>query len=240
MFAEYLFSGVATIQVLLTIGLVPALVAVTIAQERERRTLDSLLATRLTSAEIVALSRRKRAVVIVTLIIIVLGITMIVWHERGERSLRDALAETDRLFPAWRLDDSGGRNLEAARQRVPDQKNSALLVSAAAELLPPSRRSAGTGASQRKQKQLGSAWISSRSRLEPPNLADRVSASAHAQDKLPEQRAAKNKQSFRICGEHRRVRGRAGRGTRPPPARAASTPTQSGRRFHSLRHSCLA
>lgn len=34
LFAEYVFSGVATIQVVLTIGLVPALVAVTIAQER--------------------------------------------------------------------------------------------------------------------------------------------------------------------------------------------------------------
>ncbi len=53
LFAEYVFSGVATIQVVLTIGLVPALVAVTIAQERERRTLESLLATRLSSAEIV-------------------------------------------------------------------------------------------------------------------------------------------------------------------------------------------
>ncbi len=93
--------------------------------------------------------RRKRAVLIVGLIIIALGITKIVWLERRERSLRDALAETDRLFPAWRLDD-----LEAARQRVPDQKNSALLVSAAAQLLPPSWRSAGTGPSQGEQKQL--------------------------------------------------------------------------------------
>jgi ABC-type transport system involved in multi-copper enzyme maturation permease subunit len=93
--------------------------------------------------------RGRRAVVTVVLVIIVLGITMVVWLERGERPLRDALAETDRLFPAWRLDD-----LEAARQRVPDQKNSAVLVSAAAELLPPSWRSAGTGPSQGEQNQL--------------------------------------------------------------------------------------
>src|SRR5580658_4753386 len=53
LFAQYVFSAVLTIQVMLTIGLVPALVAGAIAQERERRTLDSLLATRLTSAEIV-------------------------------------------------------------------------------------------------------------------------------------------------------------------------------------------
>jgi ABC-type transport system involved in multi-copper enzyme maturation permease subunit len=53
LFAQFVFASVAGIQVALTLWLVPALVAGSIAQERERRTLDSLLTTRLSSAEIV-------------------------------------------------------------------------------------------------------------------------------------------------------------------------------------------
>ena len=52
-FAQYLFGAVAATQIVLTMGLVPAFVAGAIALERERRTLDSLLTTRLSSAEIV-------------------------------------------------------------------------------------------------------------------------------------------------------------------------------------------
>ena len=127
-------------------------------------------------------SRRKRAVVIVVLIIIVLGITMVVWLERGERSLRDALAETDRLFPAWRLDD-----LEAARQRVPDQKNSALLVSSAAQLLPPSWRSAKTGPSRGEQKQLELiASVSPERQLSPASLRSLSAAVEQAGPALAE------------------------------------------------------
>lgn len=53
LFAQFVFAAVTAIQVVLTFWLVPALVAGSIAQERERRTLDSLLTTRLSSAEIV-------------------------------------------------------------------------------------------------------------------------------------------------------------------------------------------
>ena len=52
-FAQYLFGVVAATQFVLTMWLVPVLVAGAIALERERRTLDSLLTTRLSSAEIV-------------------------------------------------------------------------------------------------------------------------------------------------------------------------------------------
>jgi ABC-type Na+ efflux pump permease subunit len=52
-FAQYLFGAVAATQIVLTMWLVPALVAGAIVLERERRTLDSLLTTRLSSAEIV-------------------------------------------------------------------------------------------------------------------------------------------------------------------------------------------
>jgi ABC-type transport system involved in multi-copper enzyme maturation permease subunit len=52
-YAQYVFAVLASIQVVLTIGLVPALLAGAIAQERERRTLEGLLTTRLSSAEIV-------------------------------------------------------------------------------------------------------------------------------------------------------------------------------------------
>ena len=51
--AEYVFAAIAGIQVVLTVGLVPTLLAGAIAQERERRTLDGLLTTHLSSAQIV-------------------------------------------------------------------------------------------------------------------------------------------------------------------------------------------
>ena len=51
--AQYLFGVVAATQFVLTMWLVPVLVAGSIALERERRTLDSLLTTRLSSAEII-------------------------------------------------------------------------------------------------------------------------------------------------------------------------------------------
>ena len=63
--------------------------------------------------------------------------------------LRRALAETDRLYPAWRLDE-----LEAARERVPDAKNAALRVSAAAHLLPSAWQRNGNARSQVERDQL--------------------------------------------------------------------------------------
>ncbi len=52
-FSEFLFVNVIFAQIVLTIWLVPACVAVVVAEEKERRTLTHLAMTRLTSAEIV-------------------------------------------------------------------------------------------------------------------------------------------------------------------------------------------
>jgi ABC-type transport system involved in multi-copper enzyme maturation permease subunit len=51
--SESVFANIVLAQILLTIFIVPACVAVAIAEEKERRTLTDLLTTRLTSAEIV-------------------------------------------------------------------------------------------------------------------------------------------------------------------------------------------
>ena len=51
------------------------------------------------------------------------------WRE--QRALHAVLAETDRRYPGWRLDE-----LEAAQRKVSDPVNGALRVSAAARLLP--------------------------------------------------------------------------------------------------------
>ena len=53
-FSEDIFGAAVTTQLLLSIWVVPGLVAPAIAEERERRTLSALLASRLSSAEIVA------------------------------------------------------------------------------------------------------------------------------------------------------------------------------------------
>jgi hypothetical protein len=49
----------------------------------------------------------------------------------GDRRVRDALAETDRLDPGWRLED-----IEAARDVIPDGENSVLTVLAAKGKMP--------------------------------------------------------------------------------------------------------
>ncbi len=81
---------------------------------------------------------RKRPALVSVSILAVLSIGVVIWSEHAARSLREALAETDRLYPAWRLDD-----LEAARERVPDARNAALRVTAAGHLLPWSWRNSG-------------------------------------------------------------------------------------------------
>jgi hypothetical protein len=50
----------------------------------------------------------------------------------ADRQLREAAAEADRLDPHWRFDE-----LEAARAAVPDERNAALVVLEANQLLPP-------------------------------------------------------------------------------------------------------
>ena len=73
---------------------------------------------------------RRRKTVAVASIILLLGVSQIS-SLRSAILLRKALAETDRLFPGWRLDE-----LEAARSECPDAENAALRVSAAAHVLP--------------------------------------------------------------------------------------------------------
>lgn len=54
------------------------------------------------------------------------------WHHREvTKKLQETLAEMDRTEPGWRLKD-----IEAAREPVPEDENSARVVVAAAELLP--------------------------------------------------------------------------------------------------------
>jgi hypothetical protein len=81
--------------------------------------------------------RRKALAVLAILVVAVIFQT--ITSLRSAISLRYAIAETDRLFPGWRLDD-----LEAARQRVPDVSNAALRVSGAAHLLPSSFKTSGS------------------------------------------------------------------------------------------------
>jgi hypothetical protein len=66
------------------------------------------------------------------LVPVLLGVgTGIALHIQGKSKLRQALAEADELDPGWRLDD-----LESRRATFPDAANSALVVRAAAKLLP--------------------------------------------------------------------------------------------------------
>jgi hypothetical protein len=54
------------------------------------------------------------------------------WHHfQATKNLQEALAEMDRAEPGWRLED-----IEAAREQVPEEENSARVVVAAATLLP--------------------------------------------------------------------------------------------------------
>jgi hypothetical protein len=78
------------------------------------------------------LGRMRRVVIAIPTCLVLLAVGYLVHSRLEERTLRDALAETDRLSPGWRLDD-----LEAARARVPDDRNAALLVLAARDRIPP-------------------------------------------------------------------------------------------------------
>jgi hypothetical protein len=81
-----------------------------------------------------ARSRRRRwpYVLAVLSLPVVLGIgTYAYVNVAGERELRAALAETDRLDPRWRLED-----VEADRALVPAAKNSGAAAMAAKRLLP--------------------------------------------------------------------------------------------------------
>ncbi|HEY7310474.1 MAG TPA: hypothetical protein VH643_14005 [Gemmataceae bacterium] len=53
------------------------------------------------------------------------------WHHTNQKRLNEALAELDQAEPGWRLED-----LEAAREQVPEEENSARVVVASYKLLP--------------------------------------------------------------------------------------------------------
>ncbi|HEY7425710.1 MAG TPA: hypothetical protein VH682_15885 [Gemmataceae bacterium] len=53
------------------------------------------------------------------------------WHYSAQKRLEEALAEMDSAEPGWRLED-----IEAAREQIPEEKNSARVVVAAGKLLP--------------------------------------------------------------------------------------------------------
>ena len=94
-----------------------------------------------------ALKRNRKAVAVAS-IILLLGVSQIS-SLHSTILLRRALAETDRVCPAWRLDE-----LEAARERVPDTDNAALRVSAAAQVLPAYWQRNGNAPTQVERDQL--------------------------------------------------------------------------------------
>jgi hypothetical protein len=73
----------------------------------------------------------KRWIVIAGALLLAVVAVLLVGMYLWDRSLQEAIAETDRLDPGWRFDD-----LEAARAPVPDAENGAVLVLAAAKQMP--------------------------------------------------------------------------------------------------------
>ncbi len=69
--------------------------------------------------------RRRIAWLCGLLVLTVAGLAGGWWYRVNaeERDYQEALAETDRLHPGWRLAD-----IEAARVKIPDECNSALVV----------------------------------------------------------------------------------------------------------------
>jgi hypothetical protein len=68
----------------------------------------------------------------VVLMLALLVVVRLIW-DRGRRAgkLQETLAEMDRTDPGWRLED-----IEAAREQIPEEENSARVVIEAASLLP--------------------------------------------------------------------------------------------------------
>jgi hypothetical protein len=64
--------------------------------------------------------------------VLIVGVCAWAWrHHRVQERLNEALAELDRTDPGWRLAD-----IEAEREQIPEEENSARVVVAAAKLLP--------------------------------------------------------------------------------------------------------
>jgi hypothetical protein len=73
----------------------------------------------------------RRIVVGLLAVAVLLALVFAVRHFWLERKLADVIAEMDRDFPGWKLDE-----LEAARAPVADDDNSALIVLKVAGMLP--------------------------------------------------------------------------------------------------------
>lgn len=66
------------------------------------------------------------------LILAIIAALRLAWrHHQITKALDEAVAEMDRVEPGWRLAD-----IEAAREQIPEEENSARVVVAAAKLLP--------------------------------------------------------------------------------------------------------
>ncbi len=140
--------------------------------------------------------RRKRPALLVVSILAALSIGVVIWFEHAARSLREALAETDRLFPAWRLED-----LEATRERVPDARNAALRVTASAQLLPLSWRNASGIAPEALAKQIDAvAKLSPVQSLSPESRQSFRAAVEEADPALEELRGLANIATGRFMG----------------------------------------
>jgi hypothetical protein len=74
---------------------------------------------------------RRRIFVFLVGVLALAGVGMAFWVLLAEPNLQRAISEADRLDPGWRLDE-----LEAAREAVADEDNSALIILEAGGLLP--------------------------------------------------------------------------------------------------------
>ncbi|MCI0334446.1 MAG: hypothetical protein L0228_14605, partial [Planctomycetes bacterium] len=76
--------------------------------------------------------RRLFWTAIVSLVVLGPPVAIFYYHRWAAYwDLQDAIAETDRIDPEWRLEQ-----LEARRRKVPDESNSALVLISARQALP--------------------------------------------------------------------------------------------------------
>src|SRR5579875_1275754 len=81
------------------------------------------------------------------LVLALLAILGVFWNRtKMESKLQKALSELDRTEPGWRWED-----IEAAREEVPEEENSARIIVAAAEQMPQRWPSAGFPDEQLRQ-----------------------------------------------------------------------------------------
>jgi hypothetical protein len=73
----------------------------------------------------------KRLGKVLLLVVIAIAIRQAWHHHEAAKKLEETLAELDHSEPGWRLED-----MEAAREKIPEEENSARVVIAASKLLP--------------------------------------------------------------------------------------------------------